>query len=60
MEAKEKLERFSSEVMSESALTADGDTAGLESMWEASFILNVLSLECPRFAPHSGRAMYSE
>jgi hypothetical protein len=32
MEAKEKLERFSSEVMGESALTADGDTAGLESV----------------------------
>jgi hypothetical protein len=53
MEAKEKLDRFSREVMSESSPADEGGTVGLESEEGVRFIRVILGLDCPRFLGQS-------
>lgn len=53
MDAKEKLDRFSKPVISESALLSDGVNVGLEAGEGFTCIRVILSPDCPRFRGHS-------
>ena len=53
MEAKEKLERFSREVMRKSLLASEADAEALETGEGVTFIRVILVPDCPRFRGHS-------